>query len=371
MSGPRCVVLLALLAWGCAAPTANDDDVADDDDAATEDAWPWLTWFGAEVPGEGAIDPVEGLPEPERLTRLDVLPERAGCSVVRTRGGDVVEETYNAAGRLTERGTAASAETSSYDGADRIVGYTQTFSAPGERDRRADWVRDAEGLVVTETLVGVFDQDVAMARTWAEGEMLERRLDIGLDGVVDRVESYVFDAAGRRVRDAIDDDQDGLADSSRSYAYEQAGVNRPSRQGLDIDDDGTPEGRWAWTWNRDGLWVAYDDGDDGSVDERWTWDEQRRLIGFHGRGVDATYTWGAGRQTDTMEVDDGDPRTEVHTWQEGRLVRIEVSEGLDDGAVRSVETRTYDAAGRILQVSVDDRGDGTEDSTETWTWSCD
>ena len=90
---------------------------------------------------------------------------------------------------------------------------------------------------------------------------------------------------------------------------------------------------------------------------------------FMGRIWTPPCTWGDDDQPPARWRSTTATRTLVHTYADGLLVRIETTEGLDGGAVRAVETRSYEAR-RITSKSTDLGGNGTEDAIETWTWTC-
>jgi hypothetical protein len=359
-------VLLTVALVACPTTDPMDDDDATDDDDVAGDPWPFLTWTPFTVPGEGAIEPVEGGPDPARITTLETYLERANCSVVRAGGQDTIEESYDGSGRLIERVSADVGLAWAFDSNGDITAHSVTERPSNALLSEAQYVYENRHAV-RETLTGFGGPSVDMVRTYIDDQLTQRTLDIQRDGSIDRTELFEYDGA-RRVADVMHEDDDGVPDGGRTYRYDQPWAS-PTFQDLDVNGDGTPEFAWAWTWNGDGLWVSYDDGADGSVDERWTWDARRRLIAFHGPNMDATCTWGDDDQLGTLEIDDGDPRTLVHTYADGLLVRIETTEGLDGGAVRAVETRTYEAR-RITSKSTDLGGNGTEDAIETWTWTC-
>jgi len=368
----RLLPLVLLLATGCVPapedqPPPGDDDSASDDDDAADDPWDHLTWTPGLVPGEGAIEPVEGYPDPSRVTPLAVHPQRADCVLERRGIGDTIEETYDDRGRVTSRRQGDRTRVWTFEG-DRITRFQVRETATGSVLLDARWEYEG-GQVVVETFSELGGDAFEAVRTWDGDRLVQRTLDLGRTGTVDRTEVYEYDG-DRRTADVMHTDDDGVSDAGRTYRYAQAAVDRPTYQDLDVDGDGTPEMAWGWGWNPDGLWVSYDEGADLKIEERWVWDDRRRLLSHHGPDVDATYTWGVDAESDTMEIDDGDPRTEIHTWEDGLLTVIAVHDGLDGGPLRSSETRTHED-GRITSRSLDHDGDGAPDELETWVWTCD
>ena len=230
----------------------------------------------------------------------------------------------------------------------------------GTVDRRETYHYDGRGdLVLVE-----FDDDAddTVDRVWVyeyEAGVLRREVDgdppDGANGT-----EYLYDEHGFLVQLGYDDDGDAVADHGHRYVNDDAGrlLTHEYYEGFDEDPSWVDE----LTYDSDGYLVRldHDIGADGGVDDvtTHTWNadhtDERVETDEGSDGVlDAIdhHQYDADGNELLLEMDwDGDEvwdRRDVHEYVQGRLVRTESDEGAD-GVLEAIQIYQYDAAGRRI-----------------------
>lgn len=222
--------------------------------------------------------------------------------------------------------------------------------------------------------------------------LVRSEVDHGDDGVLEQIDAFAYDSAGRQVELARDEGADGTVDARYLSSWTAEGL--PLTSETDEDADGVVDSRTTYHHDaRDRLvLVEWDPEADGvpysCVHTAWTDDDLVAEVvvdvGCDGTAeVRQTYDWyddgsPAGVSTDS----DGDgvvddrvsypwvPPPEV-SWSEDGLVETEGWDHDGDGEVDRILVRTHDAEGRVISVEIDDGADGDLDERIAWTWAAD
>ena len=168
-----------------------------------------------------------------------------------------------------------------------------------------------------------------------QGNVLVVETDTSADGTVDTIQSFTYDALGRRETLSWDWNGDGIDDQRFEYRYDEA--NRPDEIVGDTGLDGSIDVRYTYVWEhpveRAGeLFVYQDDGDDGDDDVilRYVLDVEGRELAFD-EDTNADGTW----ERQTTRTFDEDGRTLTRDVQ-----------GLGTAPFHDQVTYTYDRRGR-------------------------
>lgn len=247
---------------------------------------------------------------------------------------------YDAAGRKTleerigVRGDTQSKTTWAYDDAGRLLDYREYFA----------------GRVAVES-VCVHDVEAGrVTRVTCDGG------PGGPDGTPDSVVTYTYDAAGNVLTISSDGEPpfeapDGTPDSVMTYTYDDAGHR--TRESLDSDANGTPDRVVTHEFDAGGhdVGMTRDQNGDGTPEltETRTYDASDRLT---------DETWdrdgdGVAEQTRHTSYDVDGRVSEVITDSPGPFGDL----------IEAVETRSYDAEGR-LDVIEETWSDGSHSRTE-------
>jgi len=239
------------------------------------------------------------------------------------------------------------------------------------------------------------DQDYPCSQAW----------DDDGDGSIDRRKFFEYAADGRWRREAEDSDADGGIDWHAEFFFDSEG--RWSGTRTYHGDDGFIDIVATVTWEDDTETVAWDYNNDRSIDfivvSRFnaagelvevTSYEYGRLLDNHQYTRDPE-----GNATKDVYQNVADPKENyTTTWAydaAGNLLSAEVDEGPDgrvdyritheldpsglalrsvkassDGTVLSVSVYAYDDSGRLIAMTEDEGGDGTIDSTQSFTFEC-
>jgi len=121
-----------------------------------------------------------------------------------------------------------------------------------------------------------------------ENELLIRsEHDVGLNGVVDNVRSFVFDNAGNLTTENIDDGNDGVVDRKIEYLSNSAGVYAGAN--VDRDNDGIPDESQRFNYNSSGqiTGIEIDVDGDGIADTvtRFIYDFEGKVVSKNDEGL--------------------------------------------------------------------------------------
>lgn len=225
--------------------------------------------------------------------------------------------------------------------------------------------------------------------------------DFDNNGVVDAVQSLVYDAAGRVVErrfvrtnsvssDKFDPVEDEIVSIVESLTYDaQSRLVANSSPGLrfshiydgssalalrtEISADGSALGTWAYTYSGNLMTQAQRTTVFGNSVDTFAYDAQGRRLSWLESGEDSAtvqtaYTWNSDGKL--VMVD-----REVDSEGGRALYTMAYAGGRQTGTVKTVDGApsysvafTYDAQGRLLRAEFDDGSNGSVDAVWTLTW---
>lgn len=277
----------------------------------------------------GLFDGADGTPDYRQATSYDDDGNVASIADDwDADGNDDVVTRYDSSGRKTEEVWDVEDDGAILDRA------AYEYRADGEL---AAVQRASNGELYSATTY-VYDEDGKLVR-------IEEDQDLS-DELADKVSTFEYDDEGRRTREEV---YEGMTPASRTtFTYDGGGnlIQKDEDQGIDEVIDATER----WTFDGDVL-VSHeiDEDGDGLVDESRTFDPEGRVSsarGYHDGVLDVATTF---------EYDD-----------DGNLVVERAEDG--QATLLSRKQRAYDASSRLIELTVDDDGDGTDDIVTRWSY---
>ena len=232
------------------------------------------------------------------------------------------------------------------------------FGATGIIDRIDTFTYDANGNVLTEEEdatgdgVGIF----VATRTYtydANGNVLT-----DANAAIAKTATYSYDANENQLTKSWYNDADGLPDEIITYTYDANG--NKLTESYDSDADGLPDDITTYTYDAGGnmLTVSYEygavslaNGEENSI-AKSTYDA-------NGNRLTESYDHNGNGTIDSII-------TNTYDANGNQLTRS--NDNNADGTIDSISTYTYDANGNQLTASYDNNADGTIDSISTYTY---
>jgi hypothetical protein len=201
-----------------------------------------------------------------------------------------------------------------------------------------------------------------------------------IDGVIDAVTLFSYDAAGNMLAEEFDDGADGTIDERKTWSYDAAGL--PTLLEVDPGADGTIQATFTYTHDAAGLLVVHRfetefDADDWQDTLLYSAGIQARIerdLLIDGSIDEVTdFVWGldgiAVLESTTDPADASPIRSVTRTTDGMGGILTMLAEDFLAGTSLLL-TYTYDGDGNVSTVERDSEGDGTATSLTTFVWDC-
>lgn len=256
-------------------------------------------------------------------------------------------------------------------------GYQDDPVADSGADSGADTASGCRTVVEEqdEGLDGVVDRRVTEVYDTGDN-LLSAATDSGADGTTETRVTLLYDGEGRRLSYELDDDGDGALDYRATYTYSALGDLLEVV--ADVGPDGVADSVTTSTWDADHHILTEDttyptDPEADPLSWAWTWDSRGNLSTVTLRSGEAQ-----SRAIYGYDPDDHEIRMEM--WQEDVLEWVRtstwtgdllVTEDVDfdgDGSVEASTTLSYDANGWLTLLQQVDPADGSVNIAMGYTY---
>jgi hypothetical protein len=231
---------------------------------------------------------------------------------------------------------------------DCVASWSSDLGDDGSVDETRVETYDGSGWLVNATYHLVFTELSYDYVYDAAGHVTEFRLDAGLDGTVDVLELYTYDASGALIAAY------GESAFSAFRATYTNGPCGPVTRTADDDDDGTLDLLETTVWSVTRVETETDDNLDGTTDytQRFDYDAVLGELEHYEYEGDASF---AGPEIVRDHTYDADGRTDVITTNRR-----------SDQTTETI-THAYDADGRLIERLIEDTWLPTARETAVWT----
>lgn len=180
------------------------------------------------------------------------------------------------------------------------------------------------------------------------GDMTRFTRDDGNDDSLDYIVLSQYNEAGFLVKEETDSDGDGQANRSKWFTRDKAG--NAAKEQVDSDGDGVINYTYHYEYNEQNLMTyrGFDQYNDNSLDQITQYEYNatgqftRQVFDYNGDGI--------ADKSIAFDYDD--------------LQSIMKTDNNDNGSIDSIDTRTYNSAGKLLLLAKDTDGNGEANRVE-------